>query len=128
MTTDDFRQTMAFVSEMIDNGRVDDELLGDLELPVVLGEIASLVSNELMHLSGLGEDPEQNESQLRTLVQQAANKAFFAGLAIGTARGGYDNQVILPVLPDQLEQIALGAIRDGVLQIQLVAATPESPE
>lgn len=119
---DDFADTMKAISRMIDDGNVDADLLGDLDLPTVFSEIAGLVSAELMHLQGLGDDPDENENALRQTIQNAATKAFFAGLAVGGSRAGdMDDALVVPVPAEALEAIGLAAIRDGMVTFHLVS-------
>lgn len=120
----DFADTMKLVSQMIDDGNVDQDLLGDLDLPTVFTEIAGLVSNELMHLQGLTDDPTENEDRLRQTIQNAAVKAFFAGLAVGASRSSSDDDIYVTVPAEAIEAIGLAAIRDRMVTFHLV--TPDS--
>lgn len=122
-------ETMSEVSQMIDAGTINPELLGDLELGEVVQELAGLVSGELMHLGELGEDAEANEIALRGIMQTAAFKAFFSGLYVGSQRAQQsDSEIVVQVPPGVLEAIGIAAIRDNVVTFHLVTSPDDQPE
>ena len=109
------------INEMIAAGGVDEEILGGLELTEALTEISTLVSGELMHLSGLDEnDPETNEEIMRQAIQNAAFKAFLVGLLMG--EDAEPAGVTIPVSPAAAEAIGLALIRDGMIGFHLVVS------
>lgn len=125
----DLSETMGMISIMIDQGGVDEAVLGDLDLAEVIQEVSGLVSGELMHFKDLsGDDPQHNENVLRDTVQNAAFKAFFAGLVVGTERAAAGGTIIVEVPADAIEQIGLQAIRQRGVSFQLRAVEEEGSE
>jgi hypothetical protein len=114
----DLSEAMEAASQIMATGQVDETVFGNLELPEIIEAVAGLVSDELMHLSGLGEDADANEQALRTVMQNAAFKAFMAGMLV---RGsGPGDPITITVPTETLEAIGLAVIRDGYMSFTLV--------
>lgn len=105
------------VEEMLAEGPVPTELLGDLELDDVVDQINNVVSNEMMHLKGLGDDPVQNEEVMSRTIATAALKTFLVGLVIGESR---QPGLHVRVSQVELEELALQIIRTGSANFALV--------
>lgn len=107
---------------MLDGGSIEASLLGDIDIQEVFAEVSGLISGELMHLSGLGEDADENEQIMRQAMQQAAVKAFLAGLMIGKVSSPGNGGVVVEVPSDALEQMAINALKGGELAFTLIAS------
>lgn len=122
----DFQAVMSEISQLIDAKELPRDLIGDLDITEVIEAVSGLVSGELGNLQGLSDDPAENENVLRSVVQAAAMKAFFSGLAIGSARGTpafQESDLVVPLSTDSMEQLGVRILRDGVVTLHLV--TPE---
>lgn len=117
----DLNEAFSAVSHIVNEGELDQEDLGDLQLGDLVRELHGVVSSELMHLRDLSEDdPEKNQDVLRNVAVQSSLKAFLAGLLVGREQGGDQDGIVVTVDPAALQEIGVAAIRDGVLTIHLV--------
>lgn len=115
----DLEHAFERADEMVENSAVD---LGPYDVRDVVRLIEELISAQLGRLADLGDDAEENEYRLRHHISEIAIKAFCAGvLASSPQSAGF----VVPVTADVLEQLALGAIRDGVLSFHLVTPVEE---
>lgn len=126
---EDLNSYLAEISEAIDQGMVNEEIIGDLDLPELITMISGLVSAELRHMKGLTEDdPTKNEEVLRTVLENAALKSFLTGFYYGN--NGEKNQegIAVTVPGEVMEKLGLSLIRDGLLTINLVQEQEEEIE
>lgn len=115
-----FTEAMDHASSMVDAGEITEDLLGELDLEEAITSIAALVSTELSHLTGLTDDPEQNQEAMRSLIQTAALKAFFTGMILGRSNTEPEG-ITVPVPADLIAALGVSMIRDGVLTLTLVS-------
>jgi len=108
------------VTTAVNSNGVDVDMLRGLNLGDIVTMIGNLVSEELMHLSGLSDDAEANEQALRTTIQNAAFKAFLTGLLLSGQNESPD-PILVEVPSEALEAIGLSIIRDGYASFALVA-------
>lgn len=106
------------INQMIDEGQIDTDLLGDHEL----GEVQVLVSNLVtIQLAALdpGDDAEINEENLRAAMETAALKAFVTGLAVAPNGGSTQTGPSISVPAEVLTGLVTQIVRDGSLSITL---------
>lgn len=119
-----FSDDVAKAKAMVDSGEVTQDVLGELDATEIIFEMESLVSEELTHLAGLSDDADANEEAMRQVMQNAAIKAFFAGLLVVQTKNDAHG-VPVGVSPEVLQEIGLRVIRDGVITFTLFAEDEE---
>lgn len=110
-------------ADMIDERRL--ELPIDIDHRELLALLNQLVGGTVGSLQGLADDDAQhNEEVLRTAAVEATMTAFVAGVRAASEQTNRDTQsdVVVVCSPDELESLAVTAIRDGVVTLHLVAS------